>query len=133
MGDKGCCKLNNASKGLLIGLAIAVLIFAAFHFAHSKPDLSESLNHLSKLFPRSGNANVSTVPEEILEHSKEHPKDVRLKTTQDDINDLLESIEAYKSNIPNNIVDAVQNLISDHQAVVVTINPTTTAPTDVLG
>lgn len=109
MGERGCCK--SYTKGLLIGASIAVIVWVIIYFTHSPPDFEHTVNQIRKLIPQAKSSNTSAIIPEL----PEHPKDVRLRTSQSEIDELLQSVEFYKESLPASIVNAVTNLIADHQ------------------
>lgn len=107
MGEKKC-RGGNSIKGLLIGIAIALSVLGILYLSHKQPDLSESLNQITNWFPKSN----STMAPEII---PEHPKDTRLKIPQAEIDELLQSVETYKSMLPSSIVNTIINLAGQQE------------------
>jgi len=107
MGEKKC-RGGNSIKSLLIGIAIALSVLGILYLSHKQPDLSESLNQLTNWFPKS---NLSSLPDII----PEHPKNTRLNVSQAQINELLQSVEAYKSMLPSSIINTIMNLAGQQE------------------
>jgi len=121
MGEGGCCKGQKTIKGAITGIVIAVLIFTILYFSQSNSGLSDGINQL-KNFVSQPRPNLTAT----IEIVPDHPKDIRLRTTQAEIDELLQSVETYKNNLPDNIVSAVKNLVADHQDGIRTPNNSVT-------
>jgi len=115
MSDRRCC--NGLTKGILTGIAIAAIVFGIIYLAHPSTDINRDIQLIKGLFPRS---NLTQLP---VTESPSHPKDLQLKTTQSEIDELISSVETYKSRLPSNIVTAIDNLIADHKTVVNSTTP----------
>lgn len=112
MGEKGCC-CRNYTKGLLIGASVAIIVWVIVYFTHTPPNFDVAYEHIKKLLPQGkSNQNQSSMAIPVL---PEHPKDVRRRTSQSEIDELLQSVEFYKESLPKSIVNTVTNLIADVQ------------------
>ena len=111
MGDKKC-GTGKIIKSVLLGLAaVAVIIGVTYYFNPKTSDTTYFRDHLPDL-----NMMANFINATMTEVSTSHPKDVRVKISKADVDELIQSVETYKESLPDNIVSTINRLISEHQS-----------------
>jgi len=90
-------------KGVGIGLLLAVLVIVAIYTSKKHTSIPILKDMLPGIEPKTNATEV--VP---------HPKDVKSKTTQAEIDNLLKSVNSFKDKLPPNIYSTINNLVADH-------------------
>jgi hypothetical protein len=103
MGERGCCK-EKTGKKIILGITIAGIIIAIIYYSHT----------------RNGSSISSLLPDSIIRHFnltdpvEEANPDTRSAITSEEIETLQQSVEAYKSSLPSNIVNTINGLVREH-------------------
>ena len=106
MSEVRKCRIK-VLKSLLVILVIIALIIGFIHYFKSNG--AQFHEYLPTEIVDSLNSTIAGL-------FSTHPKDVRTKISQADIDDLLQSVETYKDNLPVNIVDTINGLVAEHKS-----------------
>lgn len=113
MGDGGCCCGKRTTKiigGLSLGLLVCGALFLTFRPSSFQfPALRDLVNKISPYLDENLPAGNISIP-----FANATAANATTRISKADIKALLQSVEAYKSSLPADIVNTVHHLVEEH-------------------
>jgi len=104
-GKKRCA--SKCVRGILVGLVIAAAVIAICYYTQAQPSFDGFSKLKESILP-----NKTRV--EILSPANNDGLRLPIRTTAEQLSELNDLVETYKSALPEDVLKIVDNLVFDH-------------------